>query len=313
MQAVVVEELAPSRIEVDDSAAIRASLEEYGFACVRGAVTSDELTHARDLLWKFLEGDEAPCMTQRRPVGWKRGQPTTWVEGHGDALMTSTTHNESMWFVRSRPGVLAGFAAAYGVPESQLVADFDRMSINLPTSSGNDAALRVAERRYQHGKLGVAQEMHTHWTEYYGADHTNYYSIVPLFDMNQMTGATALVPGSHKKVEEIQSARAKNWIGTGKDRRWVGKGSPFIEPFSSNGLMPVVTNGPRQGTWCCSTRRHSTYAPNCTVLGSHFLRCSDTVLMLRLAYDRVGALRRIPAALQATGRTSFFAQFTSSE
>jgi hypothetical protein len=242
MQAVVVEELAPSRIEVDDSAAIRASLEEYGFACVRGAVTSDELTHARDLLWKFLEGDEAPRMTQRRPVGWKRGQPTTWVEGHGDALMTSTTHNESMWFVRSRPGVLAGFAAAYGVPESQLVADFDRMSINLPTSSGNDAALRVAERRYQHGKLGVAQEMHTHWTEYYGADHTNYYSIVPLFDMNQMTGATALVPGSHKKVEEIQSARAKNWIGTGKDRRWVGKGSPFIEPFSSNGLMPVVTN-----------------------------------------------------------------------
>ena len=234
-----MEELAPPRIDVHDSVAIRASLEKYGFACVRSAVTADELVHARDLLWKFLEGYEAPHMTQQRPVGWRRGQPTTWIEGHGDALMTSTTHNESMWFVRSRPGVLAGFAAAYQVPENQLVADFDRMSINLPTSSGNEAALRVAERRYPHGKLGVAQEMHTHWTDYYGPDHTNYYSIVPLFDMNQQTGATALVPGSHKKVKEIQAVRDKNWVGTGKDRRWAGKGSPFIEPFSSNGLVPL--------------------------------------------------------------------------
>ena len=237
-----MEELAPPRIDVHDSVAIRASLEKHGFACVRSAVAADELVHARNLLWNFLEGHEAPHMTQRRPVGWRRGHPTTWIEGHGDALMTSTTHNESMWFVRSRPGVLAGFAAAYQVPENQLVADFDRMSINLPTSSGNEAALRVSDRRYPHGKLGVAQEMNTHWTDYYGPDHTNYYAIVPLFDMNQQTGATALVPGSHKKVKEIQAVRDKNWVGTGKDRRWVGKGSPFIEPFSSNGLMPVVTS-----------------------------------------------------------------------
>ena len=47
------------------------------------------------------------------------------------------------------------------------MADFDRMSINLPTSSGNEAALRVAGQSYPHGKLGVAQEMHTHWTDYY--------------------------------------------------------------------------------------------------------------------------------------------------
>ena len=185
-----IPEVAPARIDADDSVAIRASLEEHGYACVRAAVTAAELDHARDLLWDFLEGRETPEMTQRRPVGWKRGSPTTWTEGHGDALMTSTTHNESMWYVRSRPGVVAGFAAAYGVAADEMVADFDRMSINLPTSSGNEAALRVAKQSYPHGKLGVAQEMHTHWTEYYGADHTNYYSIVPLFDMNKQTGAT---------------------------------------------------------------------------------------------------------------------------
>jgi hypothetical protein len=44
------------------------------------------------------------------------------------------TSPPSTRYVRSRPGVLAGFAVAYGVPSSELVADYDRMSINLPTS-----------------------------------------------------------------------------------------------------------------------------------------------------------------------------------
>ena len=56
-------------------------------------------------------------------MGWRREQPQTWLEGHGDALMTSTTHCESMWYVRSRPGVMAAFHAAYQTTEdSELVA-----------------------------------------------------------------------------------------------------------------------------------------------------------------------------------------------
>ena len=42
----VVKELAPARIEVNDTVAIRSSLDEHGFACVRAAVTPDELVHA---------------------------------------------------------------------------------------------------------------------------------------------------------------------------------------------------------------------------------------------------------------------------
>lgn len=52
----------------------------------------------------------------------------------------------------------------------------------------------------------------------------------------------ALVPGSHKKVQEINAFREKHWVGESSERRWIGKGSPFIEPFSANGLMPAVTN-----------------------------------------------------------------------
>jgi hypothetical protein len=67
--AVEIPEVAPARLDVGDGAGIKASLAEHGYACVRAAVAPAELARARDLLWRFLEGDEAPRMQQRRPVG----------------------------------------------------------------------------------------------------------------------------------------------------------------------------------------------------------------------------------------------------
>jgi hypothetical protein len=162
-----VAEVSPERLDVGDRGGIKKHLQDHGFACVMGALSPAELEHAHDLLWAHLEGTEAATqrMTQRRPINWKREQPTSWIEGHGDALMTSTTHCESMWYVRSRPGVMGAFHAAYGTPEDptpSLVAMYDRMSVNLPTSSGNPETLRVAAESTQHGKFGVAQQMHTH-------------------------------------------------------------------------------------------------------------------------------------------------------
>jgi ectoine hydroxylase-related dioxygenase (phytanoyl-CoA dioxygenase family) len=82
----------------------------------------------------------------------------------------------------------------------------------------------------------MPQELHTHWTDYYGPEHTNYYSIVPLFDMNRKTGATALVPGSHKLVQEIQAVRQKNWVGEGRDSRgrW---GVSHVTPFMLSSVI----------------------------------------------------------------------------
>ena len=103
--------------------------------------------------------------------------------------------------MRTRVGVNAGFAAAY--QENDLTAAFDRMSINLPTATGNPAVLKKAATTYAHGKLNM-QELHTHMGSgvppssglpgYYdirnGAPFVDFYSIVPLWDMNQATGAT---------------------------------------------------------------------------------------------------------------------------
>lgn len=247
-----IPEVSPPRLDPADRAGIRAHLDEHGFACVRACLSQPELERAEELLWRHLEGTEEASqrMAQRRPIGWRRGQPTTWLNGHGDGLMTSTTHCDSMWYVRSRPGVLEAFHAAYGThADSELIASYDRMSVNLPVSSGTPEALRVAAATSQHGKFGVAQRMHHHLGQFYGPDFKGpeYYAIVPLFDMNRNTGATALVPGSHRRVKEIEERWHQKW---GLEKR--GPRSPEerlqaaadLEPFEGCGLTPCVTHIP---------------------------------------------------------------------
>ena len=116
-----------------------------------------------------------------------------------------------------------GFATAIGTPD--LTAAFDRMSINLPTSSGNPVTLERAAQSFEHGKFGVMQSMHTHKNGYYDRlneeqtgepEYTDYYGIVPLWDMNKATGATAVVPGSHKLVPEINAFRKTRTDGQGE-------------------------------------------------------------------------------------------------
>lgn len=58
--------------------------------------------------------------------------------------------------------MVGGFAAAYG--EKEVVAAYDRMMINLPTSTGNEVVVKQAERHFQHGKLN-AQGLHTHYNQ----------------------------------------------------------------------------------------------------------------------------------------------------
>ena len=66
------------------------------------------------------------------------------------ARLTPPLRSDAMWYVRALPNVRKAFETAYGEPA---VAAYDRPSVNLPTSSGNEASLRVAERSFEHGKL----------------------------------------------------------------------------------------------------------------------------------------------------------------
>jgi Phytanoyl-CoA dioxygenase (PhyH) len=97
------------------------------------------------------------------------------------------------------------------------------MSVNLPVSSGNPVALRVAAATSQHGKFGVAQRMHTHVGQ----------------------GATALVPGSHRKVQAIEERWHQKWGLEGQGQRSKEEkllAAADLEPFERCGLTPCVTN-----------------------------------------------------------------------
>ena len=113
-------------------------------ACIADVADEQELEHGRDLLWAHIEGRTEPKMRQTRPVGWKRGQPETWKEGHGDGLMTSGTHCEAMWYVRTLPGVVRAFEAAYGEPA---VAAY--VSAAAPFASSCEVSKTRLHRRWQ--------------------------------------------------------------------------------------------------------------------------------------------------------------------
>jgi ectoine hydroxylase-related dioxygenase (phytanoyl-CoA dioxygenase family) len=143
---------------------------------------------------------------------------------------------------------MQGFATAIGTPD--LTAAFDRMSINLPTSSKNPVTMERAAQSFEHGKFGVMQQMHTHKNGYYDKlneaqtgepEYTDYYGIVPLWDMNKATGATAVVPGSHKLVPEINAFRKTRRDDDGKYIGPAASEAADIECFTANGLTPCVS------------------------------------------------------------------------
>ena len=192
----VAVEITPHTVELGDHGAIRDSLKENGYALVTNTATAAELHRARELLWAHL--DEVH--------GWKPSQPLTWTDdAYGPApqggpgfsheatsgIMPSTCHSDCLWYVRTLPGVLDCFAAAYGTDD--LVAAYDNMAINRPASCQQPGVLSLGNGRGE----GVAhrwdQSMHNHFNQDgFGEDVYVCYAIMPLFDMNERTGATAV-------------------------------------------------------------------------------------------------------------------------
>ena len=108
------------RFRGEDSAGIKAHLQEQGYAVVAAAATPPELRHARRLLWQHLQ----------RAHGWEPGRPETWLDssfpGAAGAeqlrfamagVLPDTPHIDANWYLRTRPGVCRGFAAAYGTED----------------------------------------------------------------------------------------------------------------------------------------------------------------------------------------------------
>ena len=110
--------------------------------------------------------------------------------------------------------MVGGFAVAYGTQDQDIVARHACMSINRPVSCGQDSVLRTAATTRRHGAALNSQTsppLHSHYNQDgYGdkqpgarllGDERILYAIVPLFNMNKQTGATAFVPGSRQSKQ----------------------------------------------------------------------------------------------------------------
>ena len=81
------------------------------YAVIKDCATPAELERARSLLWSDLQATHS----------WDRSKPATWTDAAFDNPTGGTTrameHADFIWYVRTLPGVLAGFAAAYGTDD----------------------------------------------------------------------------------------------------------------------------------------------------------------------------------------------------
>ena len=173
----LVPELVPVRYERSETAAIKASLDELGYAVIRSAATPAELEVARSRLWRekkqsknirfyprysrpdhhrpnlapqshtLISGDvsdglPAGAEDLASTHGWDPADPRTWLDDHFANPSGGTTagleHADFIWYVRTLPGVLAGFAAAYGTDD--LVAAYDRSAVNRPVECGEPSS-----------------------------------------------------------------------------------------------------------------------------------------------------------------------------
>lgn len=239
---VEIPELRPHRFDLTDKDGVRAHLRRHGFVCVKQAATESQLQHARRLLWQHLGLH-----------GWVEGQPLTYTDkayeegsltannagGNTSAgTMGSTAHSEALWYVRSLPGVIDAYATVCDCEPDELIASFDRMSINRPATCGEESVTKLGATE----EMLDARRLHTHFGQdggIFNGDVPKYYSILSLYDMNKKTGATAIVPGSHTRVREVNEYVAEQ--ADAGDSEDVARLHSF-KRFTSLGLTPGVIN-----------------------------------------------------------------------
>ena len=71
-------------------------------------------------------------------------------------------HCDAFWYCRSLPGVLAGFAAAYGTDD--LVTAYDRMAINRPVECGEESVAELEAAALQNPFMRI-RGLHTHYDQ----------------------------------------------------------------------------------------------------------------------------------------------------
>jgi len=103
-------------------------LQQHGYCVIKGALSPDEIDHAKELLWEFLGSVEPPM---------RRDDPSTWVNFPGSAdngVISGFGVGQSrfMWYLRGLPGVKRAYEVAWNTKD--LLSSFDGCGVFRPPS-----------------------------------------------------------------------------------------------------------------------------------------------------------------------------------
>lgn len=163
-------------------------LDEHGFVIFANALDADESTHALNLLWDYLEGLQ---------TGIDRTDPDTWGDGrwptavHGGILPSfGIGHCAAQWYIRDVDAVKDSFAAVWDTDD--LLVSFDGVTIWRPWTR-NPNWLTNRGSSWLHIDQHPIGRPGKHCVQ----------GLVNLLPTSEATGGNVVVPGSHRRFEEI--------------------------------------------------------------------------------------------------------------
>jgi hypothetical protein len=125
----------PPLFDVDDETSLMESqefLKENGYVVYGSVYSHEEVEHALNLLWEFLEGLGS---------GIRRDDPSTWEapnwppDGNKGILYThSVGHSPFLWYLRGNVKVAKIFSTIWKVPIERLLTSFDGCCVMRPTN-----------------------------------------------------------------------------------------------------------------------------------------------------------------------------------
>ena len=202
-------------------------LEREGFAVVKTVASLDEVAHAADLLWGFLEGNSE----------MRRGDPASWTDAQFRLVGDPTNgivngqgfgQSEVCWFVRTLPRVRAAFEAIWGT--QHLITSFD---------GGN--VFRPFHRRCGAGTSARRQKTHGGWWHVdqgpTKAGMQAVQGIVSLQAATEHTGGLCVIPGSHLDHDDLMRYAASG------DGDYVAVPEPTINPAVRRGRLVTCLAG----------------------------------------------------------------------
>ena len=186
-------------------------LRTEGYTVIGSLAESDEVLHARALVWDWLEG---------LGTGIVRDDPSTWgneawpdwpgIKKYGSCKSNGAAHLGATWYLRSLPKLREVFSKFYETED--LIVSLDGMILWRPWSE--DESLQPGSSKL-HSDQNPKTKPGFHCVQ----------GMLPLYPVNEDVGGTVVVPKSHNIQSELL-ARNPEWGSSSRDYCVVSTSDP---------------------------------------------------------------------------------------